>query len=120
MLDTNAAIYYLQDDSKVVQVMNQSRQSHHSFIISTMTELEIFSFSTLDIGQMIEIDQWLGEFTIVPVDSVIAREAARLRRLFKLKAPDAIIAATALRYSVPLLTRDRGFQKVRELKIITC
>jgi len=42
-----------------------------------------------------------------------------LRRLYKQKIPDAIIAASAVAVTVPLVTADRGFQKIESLHLIT-
>jgi hypothetical protein len=42
-------------------------------------------------------------------------QAAFIKRSFGLKLPDAVIAATALHLKAPLITRDKGFQKVVEL-----
>lgn len=41
-----------------------------------------------------------------------------LRNNYKIKTPDAIIAATALVFDLPLLTSDADFKKINELKLI--
>ena len=120
MLDTNAAIYYLQNDPKTIAVIGRLRRNQQSFMISTITELEIFSFSSLTIEQVVPIDLWLQELNIVPPDSTIARLGAQLRRQYHLKTPDALIAATAIRYGAPLLTRDKSFRKLKELRVLPC
>jgi len=37
---------------------------------------------------------------------------------FRVKLPDAIIAATALYLDLPLLTADAGFKKIPDIKLI--
>ena len=120
MFDTNAAIYYLQNDGRTVRVVDELRRDRLSFVISTISELEIFSFPGLTIPQMVEISTWLETLTRLTLDSITARDGARLRREYGLKTPDAVVAATALRYRMPLLTRDKDFGKVKELTIIKC
>lgn len=44
---------------------------------------------------------------------------AYLRREYHLSLPDAGIAATAIQSELPLVTRDKAFRKVSELKIVT-
>jgi predicted nucleic acid-binding protein len=43
---------------------------------------------------------------------IISDAAARLRQQYRLKTPDAIIAATAAAQGVPLLTRDAALAAV--------
>ena len=55
----------------------------------------------------------LAQFEEVPVLPAVIDEAIRLRRLHKLKTPDAIIAATALLQQAELVTRNTtDFKKV--------
>ena len=37
----------------------------------------------------------------------------------KIKLPDAIIAATAIHYNLPLLSADKGFKNISGLTLIT-
>ena len=41
-----------------------------------------------------------------------------LKRKYKLKLPDSIIAATAYYLNLPLITADKQFKQVDELEII--
>ena len=119
ILDTNAVIYYLQNDKKAVQTIDKIRKKEN-LGISTITEIEIFSFPNLTEIQQLSITKWLEEITIFPVDSFLSRQAARLRRIYKIKTPDAIIASTAIFYNAKLITRDKDFKKVKELDILAC
>ena len=40
-----------------------------------------------------------------------------LRRIYKTKLPDAIIAATAMVHGLPLITADVGFKKIEGLRL---
>jgi len=51
---------------------------------------------------------------MVELDRSIMDQAILLRREFRLKIPDAIIAATALFLNVPLLTADSDFDKLTD------
>jgi predicted nucleic acid-binding protein len=60
----------------------------------------------------------LAPFDEIPVDGPIAERAGRLRRTGDLRAPDALIAATALEHQMTLLTRNtRDFRAARGLKV---
>jgi predicted nucleic acid-binding protein len=55
---------------------------------------------------------------VVPLDSVIASEAARIRVRYHITTPDAIHLATALVSGAPaFLTTDRRLSRVREIDV---
>lgn len=117
LLDTNAVIYYLQGDQVAIKSIEKLRSQRQEMAISAITEMEILCFSHLDGMQILRINEWLRTIFIIPVDSRIAREGAKLRRAYKMKTPDALIAATAFVNEAHLATRDRGFKKIREINI---
>ncbi|WP_188765850.1 PIN domain-containing protein [Emticicia aquatilis] len=41
-----------------------------------------------------------------------------LRQRYKLKTPDAIIAATAIEFQVPLISSDNDFSVIKELDFL--
>jgi hypothetical protein len=41
-----------------------------------------------------------------------------LKQKFKIKLPDALIAATAIHADLPLLTYDKGFAQINTLDIV--
>jgi predicted nucleic acid-binding protein len=56
--------------------------------------------------------------TCHPIDRAILEMAANLRATYRLKTPDSIHAATALRHgSSMFLTNDTGFRKVEGLNV---
>lgn len=48
----------------------------------------------------------------------ILKRAVQIRQQFRLKTPDAIIAATALEHELVLVTIDNGFNRVAGLGLI--
>ena len=48
----------------------------------------------------------LDQFPFLPMDAAVADEAARIRRRTRLRLPDAVQAATALRHGLELMTRN--------------
>ncbi|WP_084163984.1 PIN domain-containing protein [Olivibacter sitiensis] len=45
-------------------------------------------------------------------------QTIQIKRKYKIKLPDTIIASTSLVYGVPLVTADKGFSKLEELDLI--
>lgn len=112
-LDTNAIIYYLKDDPIVVSLLSDIFGSILPVYVSTITEVELFGFSSLTEEESGRIEDILKTVAILPVDSRIARTAGALRRAYGLKIPDSVIGATALFTGTTLLTRNTGdFKRV--------
>ena len=54
------------------------------------------------------IEDLLATISIIPLDSRIARLTALVRRHYRVKVPDSIIAATAMHHGLTVVTRDRS------------
>jgi predicted nucleic acid-binding protein len=118
-LDTNAVVYYLKDEPAVVAVLRPALTQDAPVFVSTITELELFSYSALTDDDAEKIEDILASSVVVPVDSRVARAAATLRRQRPgLKTPDSAIAATALLTHTTLLTRNaRDFDSIPGLRM---
>lgn len=116
LLDSNILIYYL-EGKKEVRDFVKTRQSSRSFI-SVMSVTELLAKADLTKKQLTFLQTFLDKFSIVNFDMPVAREAARFKRIYKLLFPDAVMAATASILKLPLVTRDKHFGKIRELKTI--
>ncbi|HBG05745.1 MAG: hypothetical protein A2075_06150 [Geobacteraceae bacterium GWC2_58_44] len=61
----------------------------------------------------------LDSLNEIPLDNEIKSTAITIRRLYRLKLPDAIIAATALHLGLPLVTRNsKDFKDLPDLKLL--
>jgi predicted nucleic acid-binding protein len=118
-LDTNTIIYYLDRDPAVVALLDRLFDNvDATFYVSTVTELELYSYPDLSEEEEAGIKQLLTDMFVVPLDSRIARYAGYLRRLYRLKTPDSAIAATAILTKTTLLTRNvEDFQRIENLKL---
>jgi len=116
--DTNAIIYYVKDDEDAVPILRDIFAKDVPIFISSLTELELFAFSTLSLEEEGQIEAILHTLSIIPLDSCIARIAGFLRRTYHLKTGDSAIAATALFTGSALVTRNiKDFQRVRDLEL---
>ncbi|OGL83572.1 hypothetical protein A3J36_00675 [Candidatus Uhrbacteria bacterium RIFCSPLOWO2_02_FULL_54_37] len=98
--------------------MKRWARERQELAISTITELELLSLSSLTPERIQEIEDVIATFTVIPLDSHIARIAAILRRQYRILTPDSAIAATAMAVDSPLATRDIGhFEKIKELNL---
>jgi predicted nucleic acid-binding protein len=71
---------------------------------SVVTRAELFAGRRAD---EVALRRLLAPFAEVPVDRGVAELGGRVRREAAIALPDALIAATALRHGLTLLTRNR-------------
>ena len=76
--------------------------------VSIITRIESLGFPRLSAQEEKAITDSLGWLTELPLDDDVVQRAVALRQRKAMKLGDAIIAATALEYEVPLITRNVG------------
>ena len=118
-LDTNAIIYYLDEDPTVVPLLEPILGQDIAIFVSVVTELELLSHPGLTEEDMAAIQQLLTSVVIFPLESRLAQLAGALRRQYHLKTPDSVVAATALLTHTTLVTRNlRDFQGIDGLSLL--
>ena len=117
-MDTNILIAYLNGEVSVISGLTTWKQEGRSLCISSISVAEVLSLSTIAPEDLRTAKQFLETFTSIPLDNQLAEMAALLRRIYHLGLPDAVIAATAIQYRMPLVSRDRDFQKIAELTLM--
>jgi predicted nucleic acid-binding protein len=115
LLDSNILIYLLKNDSKTKALLKRLRREY--FFISTIsvTEVQWGARSQKDL-------KILKDFTrqFVPLDlrTAIAEQAVTLSKTQKsLKFKDLLIAATAQVEGLTLVTTDKDFKRIKDLKL---
>ena len=104
-LDTNFVIYYLIKDKQAEEFFNENL-SNSIYYISVISRVELFSYSEITTGEFLSIETFLSTTRSVLIDNEIAMIAAELRRKYKIKTPDSLVAATALYTNTSLVTRN--------------
>ncbi len=119
-LDTNTIIYCLRREERTINALREIMAREYPLYVSTITELELFSFKNLPSQEARAIEDFLASTVIIPVDSRIARAAGALRSWHPgLKTPDSVIAATAMLNHSILATRNiRDFSRIDTLRLL--
>lgn len=112
LLDTNILVYGLKGLPFVKPYFEET------CFISVITEIEIIGVEGLSKNEMIIRQAAINFCTVIPLTNSIKNEAIKLRQQFKVKVPDAIIAATAIAEGYTLITADKGFRRFASLSII--
>jgi predicted nucleic acid-binding protein len=117
-LDTNAIVALLQGNSPLLQLL----QNADWIGISIISQIEFLAFSGLSQGDIQVFQQFVQRVEVVSLttsDTLLIDQIIQLRQQYRLKLPDAIIAAMALHKNANLVTMDREFVKVATLVVIS-
>ena len=125
-LDTSILIYHMEANTRYLAladaVSSWIEKAGHEAVTSTitMTELLVPSYREKDENR---VDAFYGLLSTypnlrwIPPDLETADLAAQLRATYRLRTPDALQAATALRAEATgFLTNDPAFSRIEELK----
>ncbi len=110
--DTNILIYTLEGNEFILPLLK------YNFGISFISELELLGFNGITVEQEKEIEKVLKDCFIFDWNFQIKNQTIFLRKNYKLKLPDAIIASTTILNNIPLVTADKGFTKIQNLELI--
>ncbi len=91
--DTNIFISYLADEPTVDSLFAENFLNLHDVLVSPIVRIELLSFSNLSEKEEQSIDDLLSQFNSVPLLREIEDRTIQLKRQYKIKLPDAIIAA---------------------------
>ena len=109
VLDTNTVIYLL--GGRLADPFPGG-----GYGISIITEIELLSYPALSIDEERRINTLLATVTVIDITPVVRDAAIRLRRVHRLKVPDAIIAGTAVALDAELMTNDVRLARIPELR----
>lgn len=110
--DTNFAVYHL-SGHVCVQPYTAA-----SLAVSVVTQLELLSKPGMSASEVAAAELFLETCEIFELVLPIKAAVIALRRQYRLKLPDAIIAATAQWLGVPLLTADTHFARIAGLDMV--
>lgn len=110
--DTNTFIYLL-NRHPALQGLLESEWSY-----SFVTEIELLGKYRITNAELSSVESLLTICIKISHSEKIGQYAIRLRQQFKIKLPDALIAATAIVCDIPLLTFDKGFANIPALDLV--
>jgi hypothetical protein len=115
LLDTNAFIYFFEGQSKITNLVVSTPEIYFSAI----SEIELLSANHLTQSEMDSIKAFLLLCHRVELTSEIIDQTIMIRRQYRFKIPDAVIAASALHFQMPLVSADTDFKKIAGLTLIS-
>ena len=87
--------------------------------ISIVTKIEVLGFKSHSKKEDEQGEIFIANCTLFHLTDEIVAKTIELRKQYRLKTPDAIIAATAMVNNMTLVSRnDKDFQQIKHLKYI--
>lgn len=118
LLDTNYVISLFKQREEVIKIVTERSIETHLCAYSFITRIELLGFPAIMQQEVEGIDRLLTQMRYIPLTREIEDWAIALRRNYKLKTPDAIIAATAKCLKLELLTLAQ--QLANRMQEIVC
>ena len=112
-LDTNIVLYLLSGDKTLADLLYKKQ-----LFISIITEMELLAYPKLKKSDEETLKKFIKECRVVTLNNDIKNEAIRLRKIYNIKLPDSIIAASAIYLDFPLISADKDFGSLKELSLL--
>ena len=113
LTDTNILIQLLEGNKPINEFLND-----RVIYISFITELELMGYPSLSAEQGKTMKSMIDECIVIDINAEIKKQTIALRKKNKIRLPDAIIAATAIYYELPMVSCDKDLKKIKELSLI--
>ncbi len=112
LADTNAFIFLLDKHPALKNLLES--EWRFSFI----TEIELLGKPGISAHEIRNIRDLLDSCVKVVHAEEINKLTISLKQQYKIKLPDALIAASAIFHDLPLLTFDKGFAQIKSVDLI--
>ncbi|MDR1745505.1 MAG: type II toxin-antitoxin system VapC family toxin [Planctomycetota bacterium] len=107
LLDTSFVIDYLHGVSFANAFANEAGIRGGKSHISVISKIEVLSFNKYSKEERFGVRLFLDRFPCVPLNEAVEELTIDIRSAFRLKLPDAIVAASAVHMNAILVTSDK-------------
>jgi len=119
LFDTNIFLYHLAGIPKIQKFFSEKFLVENEVVTSRIVRLELLSLPGLSSSKANIIREMLDQFTLIPITEDIEELAISFRQRYRIKLPDALIAATAYQTSSILVTHDvKDFKRIVEIRLL--
>lgn len=117
---------YLIDSNSIIDFCNGKLQTEgREFLltikpeISIVTNIELFANKGISEKEYLLLKKFVAFSVVHPVNTSLIEDTINIRQNYKIKLPDAIIAATAIVHRLTLISRNfKDFKKIEGLNVI--
>lgn len=120
VVDSSAWLSYLASDSNSA-VFAEPIEKLSQLLVPSITITEVFKNVLRQRGEdaALIVTAHMAQGKVIPLDSELAKDAAKFGVLYKLPLADSIIFATAQKYSAVIWTQDNDFEGLANVRYIS-
>jgi predicted nucleic acid-binding protein len=115
LIDTNVFSKYL---NNLLPESTSDLLDKIEYEISIISRIELLSWRGITEVYLSQLNTIFDNSLIYPLDEEIVLKTIEIRKKYKLKLPDAVIAATAISNKLILISSDLEFEKIYGLKTL--
>lgn len=118
LVDSNVIIDYVSNRIPEKSAKQLDIYFNSNFSVSIVSKIEVLGFNTQEY-ELEQLESFIQLSSIVYIDEAVAVKTIEIRRMKRIKLPDAIIAATALVQNCILLSHNTtDFNKIEGLQVL--
>ena len=119
LIDTNVAIEYIGEALLEKDLTMLDGIIDEQFYISVINKIELLGFSDITENEELKFQELINAADILDLNENIVNSTIEVRKKYKIKLPDAIIAATALENELTIITHNtKDFNKIEGLAVL--
>lgn len=120
LVDTNIAIGYIGNRLNIEFMDKLDTLFNLQYHISVINKIELLGYPNLDKNEEAKFNLFIDNSIIHEIDNETVNRTIKLRKTYKIKLPDALIAATCLVNNLSIITLNtRDFEVIKGLQVIT-
>jgi predicted nucleic acid-binding protein len=119
LIDTNVTIDYFGETlpGKALALIDDIINGQ--FNISIINKIELLGIAGITKTEELKFQEFINAANVLELNEDIVNGTIELRKHYKTKLPDAIIAASALVNQFTIITRNKkDFEKIKKLEVI--
>ncbi|GHV12058.1 motility twitching protein PilT [Fibrobacterales bacterium] len=114
LLDTNVVIDFMSGQFPITVQQCLFDIINKGVNLSAINKMELLGFA--NVGQ--QMIDFVSYASIVPIDNAVINKTIDIRRIYKIKLHDAIVAATAIVHNFVIVTRNvKDFKNISNIEI---
>jgi len=119
LIDTNVLIYFLKAALPESGFLFIKDVLNTSSIFSFVTQIELLGYPSISLQEEAGARLIIQSSSVILVNEAIIEETISIRKNYKIKLPDSIIAATAIVNDLSLITANqKDFSRIESLHLI--
>ena len=119
LIDTNIAIAYIGNNLSFESMNKLDKIFNDEYHLSVINKIELLGYPGLDKSEEEKFNLLINHSVLHQIDDVVIQKTISIRNKYRIKLPDALIAATCLVNGLDILTHNiKDFDNIDGLVVL--